>query len=228
VGVWEPLAWGFASAALVLILTGRLWNGPARSGAIHPAGRALVPVVLLAAHYGLKQRLPMVPPREALDWTLWAAVLAVFVPDLWAGGTLRRLTVWGTLLLVLCYAILRPRIGHLEPGAAAALFIGAWAFWLFASVQVKSEAPGLMEGLLIVTMGAAGCLAHSYAGAALVAGYSALCPPKPWLWPSARWAGSGRPLWGAVESVDGRSSSCPSLRPAPTFSPGQLLPHRGS
>ncbi len=165
--------WGFASAALVLTLTGRIWNRSARRGPIHSAARMLVPVVLLAAHYGLKQRLPNFPPGEALDWTLWAAVAAVFVPDLWAGALRQQLTVWGTLLLALCYAILRPRIGYLEPGAAVALFLGAWAFWLLASVKVDPEAPGLMEGVLLVSMGAAGCLAHSYVGAALMAG--ALC-----------------------------------------------------
>jgi len=170
VGLWPPLVWGFVSAALVLILTSGIWKGSTRGGAVHLAGGGLVPIVLLAAHYGLKQRLPLFPPREALDWTLLAAVLAVFVPDLWAGRTLRRLVVWGILLLLLCYAILRPRIGQLEPGAAAALFMGAWAFWLFASVQIEPTSPGLLEGMLVVTMGAAGCLAHSYVGAALIAG----------------------------------------------------------
>ena len=172
-GIWLPLVWGFVGAALVLTLTGRIWTRSARGGMVHRGARVLVPVALLAGHYGLKQRLPLFPPREALDWTLWAAVLAIFVPSVWADSFRRRLAVWGVLLLVLCYGILRPRLGYLEWDAAAAMFLGGWAFWLLASVQLDPEAPGLAEGLLIVTVGAAGCLAHSYVGAALIAG--AMC-----------------------------------------------------
>jgi len=190
VGILEPLVWGLVAATLILSLSARRGAGAQGGGGAHVSARFLIPLVLLAAHWGLKHRLPHVPAREALDWTIWAALGAAFLPNLWGLNRRLRLASLTGIVLLVCTVILRPRMQYLPMGEASLLLVGSSVFWLAASFCVKPGSRFLLERLLIVTTGAAVCLSHSFAGASLIAGALCFALGGAWL--------LSRPGWGRV------------------------------